>query len=139
MCRSDYHHNGLVATHTHELTQSHCGDNREGTFFYIYILRASCLLEIWARYVSWITYDFLYRYIYIHMLSWKQCALPVITTMALWQLMHLGTWSTVCCMSCMMYELLDVWVATKPLRWWPGGHIVFMIAYVLHPFWFCEN
>ena len=29
---------------------------------------------------------------YIHTKSWKQCALPVITTMALWQLMHLGTW-----------------------------------------------
>ena len=28
------------------------------------------------------------------MLSWKQCALPVITTMALWQLMHLGIWCT---------------------------------------------
>ena len=28
----------------------------------------------------------------IYMLSWKQCALLVITTMALWQLMHLGTW-----------------------------------------------
>ena len=25
-----------------------------------------------------------------YMKSWKQCALPVITTMALWQLMHLG-------------------------------------------------
>ena len=24
------------------------------------------------------------------MQSWKQCALPVITTMALWELMHLG-------------------------------------------------
>ena len=31
----------------------------------------------------------------IYMQSWKQCALPVITTMALWQLMHLGTWCTV--------------------------------------------
>ena len=30
-----------------------------------------------------------------YMLSWKQCALPVITTMTLWQLMHLGTWCTV--------------------------------------------
>ena len=29
----------------------------------------------------------------IYMLSWKQCAIPVITTMALWQLMHLDTWS----------------------------------------------
>ena len=26
-----------------------------------------------------------------YMLSWKQCALPVVTTMALWQLMHLDT------------------------------------------------
>ena len=32
---------------------------------------------------------------YIYMQSWKQCALPVIPTMALWQLMHLGTWCTV--------------------------------------------
>ena len=29
------------------------------------------------------------------MLLWKQCALPIITTVALWQLMHLGTWCTV--------------------------------------------
>ena len=28
----------------------------------------------------------------IYMQLWKQCALTVITTMALWQLMHLGTW-----------------------------------------------
>ena len=27
----------------------------------------------------------------IYMESWKQCALPVITTIALWQLMYLGT------------------------------------------------
>ena len=26
--------------------------------------------------------------------QWKQCALPVITTMALWQLIHLHTWIT---------------------------------------------
>ena len=30
----------------------------------------------------------------IYMQSWKQCALPVIR-MALWQLMHSGTWCTV--------------------------------------------
>ena len=40
----------------------------------------------------------------IYMLSWKQCALPIITTMALWQLMHLSTCCTVHdvpkCMSC---------------------------------------
>ena len=43
---------------------------------------------------------YIYIYIYklhrskisiIYMLSWKQCALPVITAMALWKLMHLGT------------------------------------------------
>ena len=31
----------------------------------------------------------------IYMQSWKQSALLVITTMAFWQLMHLGTWCTV--------------------------------------------
>ena len=50
MCPPGYHHNGFVATHTlghmmkrtssicpsaqvHELPQSHCGDNQEGTLF----------------------------------------------------------------------------------------------------------
>ena len=46
MCPPAYHHNGFVATHAlghefpqrtcaqvHELPQSHCGDNREGTLF----------------------------------------------------------------------------------------------------------
>ena len=51
MCPPGYHHNGFVATHSlghmmygyscnrtscakvHELPQSHCGDNREGTLF----------------------------------------------------------------------------------------------------------
>ena len=49
MCSLGYHHNGFVATHAlghmmygfnrtscaqvHELPQSHCGDNREGTLF----------------------------------------------------------------------------------------------------------
>ena len=42
------------------------------------------------------TYIYIYIYIYIskmgaiYMQSRKQCALPVITSMALWQLMHLG-------------------------------------------------
>ena len=31
----------------------------------------------------------------IYLQSWKQCALPVIATMALCQLIHLGTWCTV--------------------------------------------
>ena len=46
MCPPSYHHNGFVVTHAlghmihstsfaqvHELPQSHCGDNREGTLF----------------------------------------------------------------------------------------------------------
>ena len=48
MCHPGYRHNGFVATHAlghmmygyrtscgqvHELPQSHCGDNREGTLF----------------------------------------------------------------------------------------------------------
>ena len=31
----------------------------------------------------------------IYMQSWKQCALSVITTMALWQLIHLGTYTSI--------------------------------------------
>ena len=31
----------------------------------------------------------------VYMQLWKQCALPVITAMALCQIMHLGTWCTV--------------------------------------------
>ena len=45
MCPPGYHHSSVVATHAlghmnrrscaqvHELPQSHCGDNREGTLF----------------------------------------------------------------------------------------------------------
>ena len=32
----------------------------------------------------------------IYSLSWEPCTLLVISTMALWQLMHLGTWCTSC-------------------------------------------
>ena len=56
----------------------------------------------------------------IYRQSWKQWALLVIITMALWQLMHLDTQCTVCPYA---------WVATKPLGWKLGGHIiVFVIA-----------
>ena len=36
MCPPGYHHNGFVqgaCVQVHELPQSHCGDNREGTLF----------------------------------------------------------------------------------------------------------
>ena len=46
MCPPGYHHNGFVETHAlghnrtscaqvHELPQSHCGDNQEGTLFFM--------------------------------------------------------------------------------------------------------
>ena len=56
----------------------------------------------------------------IYMQSWKQWALLVIITMALWQLMHLDT-------QCTVHPY--AWVATKPLGWKLGGYIiVFVIA-----------
>ena len=42
------------------------------------------ILDIWT-----------YICIFMYMQTWKQCALPVITTMAMWQLIHLVTWCTV--------------------------------------------
>ena len=47
--------------------------------------------ECWYN-IAKLAYIIVYN---ICMQSWKQCALPVIITMALWQLMHLGTWCTV--------------------------------------------
>ena len=51
--------------------------------------------------------------------SWKQCALLVITTMALCQLMHLGTWCMVTLrrLRSLLSLLSTLWVTTKPL-WW---------------------
>ena len=43
----------------------------------------------------------------IYVQSWKQCAHPVITTMALWQLMHLRTWCT-WCTSCSIM-VISIW------------------------------
>ena len=30
LCPSGYHHNSFLATQVYELSQSHCGDDREG-------------------------------------------------------------------------------------------------------------
>ena len=43
-------------------------------------------------YINIYMYVYIHIYTYTYMQLWKQCALPVITTMAFWQLMHLGTW-----------------------------------------------
>ena len=64
------------------------------------------------------------------MKTWKQCALSVITTMVLWQLMRLGTWCKVFMIayilfwSCFCKTLVYVkcvicqsaWVTTKPFN-----------------------
>ena len=82
-------------------------------YIYIYIYMYVCISYIYYiyKYILYI-YHIIYKWsqvihgtqraqisqkqdennIIIYMLSWKQCALPFITTMALWQLMHLGTW-----------------------------------------------
>ena len=75
---SCYHHNGFVATHTlghmmnctscaqmHELAQSHCGDNQEGTFFHncICILLLFCSYlktALSASFTAWPTYKTVY-------------------------------------------------------------------------------
>ena len=44
----------------------------------------------------------------IYMQSWKQCALPLITTMALWQLMHWGTWRMGKTLSWITYDHLYI-------------------------------
>ena len=54
---------------------------------------------IWPFLKNVCSNDTYFLYVYIYMQSWKQCALPTIITVTLWQLMHLGTWWTVthCC------------------------------------------
>ena len=71
-------------------------------------------------------YTYIHIYIYIYMQSLKQCALLVITTMTLWQLMHLGTW----CMSCHKVTMVITGRANF-------SHD-FMIAYRFHSSCFCE-
>ena len=44
----------------------------------------------------------------IYMQSWKQCALPLITTMALWQLMHWDTWRMGKTLSWITYDHLYI-------------------------------
>ena len=61
----------------------------------------------------------------IYTQSWKQCALPAITIMILWQLMHLGTWCAE-----FLQSHCGAWVSTKPFWWWPERHIVFIISWL---------
>ena len=66
----------------------------------------------------------------IYML-WKQCALRVITTMALWQLMHLGTWLHIMIIYIYIYIYKNVHISKRddnlgkkwPLLWLLKFHI----------------
>ena len=68
----------------------------------VVIVIANCtfIKKMYSMYISSHKWSTTYRVLKSHrckmgvvyMWSSKQCVLPVITTMALWQLMHLGTW-----------------------------------------------
>ena len=64
MCPPGYHHNGFVVAcaQVHQLPQSHCGDEPEGTLFSRLHIYYAHLLPVRLE-KSWITYD---QYIYIH-------------------------------------------------------------------------
>ena len=93
------------------------------------------------------------------MISWKQLiALPVIATMALWQLMHLGTWCTSCAQ---MHELskcycddnregtlfsgiiyimliLFLWdLCTVCVSWITYDHLLITIIYIIYTYMGC--
>ena len=53
-----------------------------------------CVFKTFFLFIQHI-FKWLSNWYNIYMQSWKQCTLPVITTVTLWQLMHLGTWCTV--------------------------------------------
>ena len=57
---------------------------------YVYI----CLYMYLYIYMCIYIYIYIYKYIYIciYIQLWKQCVLLVITRMALWHFMYLGTW-----------------------------------------------
>ena len=92
----------------HELPESHdfmyiyLYINIYYIYIYIYYINTFifCFCELWALCVSKFHRS---KISLIHMLSWKQFAFPVFTTIALF--MHLGTWCA-------------------------GGHIVFMLTYI---------
>ena len=66
-------------------------------YIYIYVHMYICIYICICiyMYICIYVYIYIYIYIYIYMFSWKQRALPLITTMAPRQPMHFGTWCTV--------------------------------------------
>ena len=74
------------------------------------VLKANVFIYIYI-------YIYIYSYVYIYMQSWKQCVLLVITTMALWQLMHLGTWPYI--MYICTHDRTYTWPYTYIMYTWP--------------------
>ena len=68
MCPPGYHHNGFVATHAlgHDISEHNISDHKWSTKHKVLKSQRSKMSVIYMQ-------------------SWKQCALPVITTMALWK------------------------------------------------------
>ena len=67
--------------------------------YYIYVYILLCILYMYKNGHKWsitrrVLKSFRSKMIVIYMQSWKQCALLVITIIALCQLTHLGTWGT---------------------------------------------
>ena len=69
-------------------------------------------------------YIYIYTYIYIYMQSWKKYAVPVITTLSLWQLMHLSTW----CSSAQVHELPQSHCGDN----WEGTLLLWLYIYYAH-------
>ena len=100
ICPTSYHHSGFVATHA--LGHMMCG------YTLLVPMNQRVLRKLSKeQYISGHHWSTTHKVLkshrrkigLIYIQSSKQCALPVITTMAndfyLWQLMHLGTWCTV--------------------------------------------
>ena len=96
MCTPGYHHNGFVAT------------DALGHMMYGYTLLVPLNQRVLNKLskklnISGNKWSATHRVLKSHRrqmsliyMQWrKQCALPVIITMALWQLMYLGTWCTI--------------------------------------------
>ena len=130
MCPPGYHHSGFLAIFV-IMRRANCFHDC------IYLWSSSCFCEIWALCVSCITYNHLYVYIciyiyiiyifiYIYMLSWKQCALPVVTTMTLWKLMRLGTWCMVHTLILLLWDLNTLCVMD---HLWPP--LIYIYMYII--------
>ena len=92
ICPPGYHHNGFVAIHA-------LGHMMYGSTLLVPMNPRTLNKESKKRNISGhkrstshkVLKSYRSKMSVIYMESWKQCALPVITTMAFWQLMHLGT------------------------------------------------